>query len=285
MPASPSMHPIRRASGRSSGVGVFGVECIEENYRGILVEGKPRANVFSVPRTMPSAPAGQISMEYGLRGPVFAVTSACASSNHALASAADQLRLGRADVMLAGGADAPLVYRIPEGLGSAEGAGPRHLPAFLGRPRRADHRRGSRHAGARNLRACEQRAARRSLPNLPASACRAMPATSSRRPSRDLPRRCCPALPTPASPPATSTTSTPTAPARRPTTRSRRRRSGGLSAPTPTGFRCPRRNPCTATAWALPAPSRRSPASWRSATAWCRRRPTTARRIPSAIST
>ena len=37
------------------GVGVFGVECIEDNYRGILVEGRPRANVFTVPRSMPSA--------------------------------------------------------------------------------------------------------------------------------------------------------------------------------------------------------------------------------------
>jgi nodulation protein E len=101
--------------GAAVGVGVFGVECVEENYRGIFLEGKPRASVFSVPRTMPSAPAGQISMEYGLRGPVYAVTSACASSNHALASAADQLRLGRADVMLAGGADAPLVYGFLKG--------------------------------------------------------------------------------------------------------------------------------------------------------------------------
>ena len=101
--------------GAAIGVGVFGVECIEDNYRGILLEGRARANVFTVPRSMPSAPAGQVSMEYGLRGPVFAVTSACASSNHALASAADQLRLGRADVMLAGGADAPLVYGFLKG--------------------------------------------------------------------------------------------------------------------------------------------------------------------------
>jgi nodulation protein E len=48
-------------------------------------------------------------MVYGLRGPVFGVTSACASSNHAFASAADQLRLGRAHVKIAGGTDAPLV--------------------------------------------------------------------------------------------------------------------------------------------------------------------------------
>ncbi|MBU0584376.1 MAG: beta-ketoacyl-[acyl-carrier-protein] synthase family protein [Alphaproteobacteria bacterium] len=104
-----------RRVGTVVGVGTFGVECVEENYRTLFIEKKPRASVFSVPRTMPSAPAGQISMQYGLRGPSFAVTSACASSNHAFASAADQLRLGRADVMIAGGADAPLVYGLMKG--------------------------------------------------------------------------------------------------------------------------------------------------------------------------
>ncbi|MCR4266968.1 beta-ketoacyl synthase [Nitratireductor sp. ZSWI3] len=94
------------------GVGVCGWESIEENYRAILLEGKPRAGIFSVPRAMPAAAAGQVSMTLGLRGPVFGATSACSSSNHAIISAADQLRLGRADVMLAGGAEAPLIYGI-----------------------------------------------------------------------------------------------------------------------------------------------------------------------------
>jgi nodulation protein E len=97
------------------GTGIFGGETTEENYRSLLVEKKPRAGVFTVPRVMPGAPAGQVSMVHGLRGPVFGVTSACSSSNHALASAADQLRLGRADIMLAGGTDAPLVYGVLKG--------------------------------------------------------------------------------------------------------------------------------------------------------------------------
>lgn len=97
------------------GTGIFGAETVEDNYRGLLLGGRTRATVFSVPRTMPSAPAGQVSMVYGLRGPVFGVTSACASSNHAIASAIDQLRLGRADIMLAGGTDAPLFYGILKG--------------------------------------------------------------------------------------------------------------------------------------------------------------------------
>lgn len=94
------------------GTGIFGTETVEENYRVLLIEKRPRPSVFSVPRIMPSAPAGQVSMIYGLKGPVFGVTSACASSNHAFAAAADQIRLGRADVMLAGGTDTPSVYGV-----------------------------------------------------------------------------------------------------------------------------------------------------------------------------
>jgi nodulation protein E len=97
------------------GTGIYGGKTCEDNYRAILVEKRPRVDVFTVPRIMPGAPAGQVSMVHGLRGPVFGVTSACSSSNHAFASAADQLRLGRADIMLAGGTDAPLVYGILKG--------------------------------------------------------------------------------------------------------------------------------------------------------------------------
>ena len=83
-----------------------------EFYRQIYKEGRNRVGIMSVPKIMPGAAAGQVSMAYGLRGPVFGVTSACASSNHAFSAAVDQLRLGRADVMLAGGADAPLVFGV-----------------------------------------------------------------------------------------------------------------------------------------------------------------------------
>jgi nodulation protein E len=99
-------------AGAIVGTGIYGAECAEENYRALFINGKTRTNVFCVPRIMPGAPAGQVSMQYGLKGPVFGVTSACASSNHAFASAVDQLRLGRADVMVAGGTDAPLIYGV-----------------------------------------------------------------------------------------------------------------------------------------------------------------------------
>jgi nodulation protein E len=94
------------------GVAVWGSDVVDESYKAIFLEGKKRVNILTVPRGMPSAPAGQLSMHYGLRGPVFGVTSACSSSNHAICAAVDQLRLGRADVMLAGGADTPVQYGI-----------------------------------------------------------------------------------------------------------------------------------------------------------------------------
>ena len=101
--------------GATVGVGVYGAETADENYRRVLVELKPRAEIFTVPKIMPGAAAGQVSMNLGLRGPTFGVTSACSSSNHAFASAMDQLLLGRADVMLAGGTEAPLVWGVLKG--------------------------------------------------------------------------------------------------------------------------------------------------------------------------
>ncbi len=94
------------------GVGTAGGEAIEELYRKVYLEGAKRANVFTVPRVMPSAPASQISMAFGIRGPVFTVSSACASSNHAIAMAVWLLRNRVIDAAIVGGTEAPLTYGI-----------------------------------------------------------------------------------------------------------------------------------------------------------------------------
>ncbi len=94
------------------GAGIAGWETIEDNYRAILLGGKGRANIFTVPRAMTGAPSGQVSMDLGLRGPVYGVTSACSTANHSIVSAVDQLLLGRADVMLAGGTEAPIIWGV-----------------------------------------------------------------------------------------------------------------------------------------------------------------------------
>lgn len=109
------LDPAAHDSGRIGavvGVAVWGADTVDECYTDVFLEGKKRTHILAVPRAMPSAPSGQISMHLGLRGPVFGVTSACASSNHAICAAVDQLRLGRADVMLAGGADTPITWGI-----------------------------------------------------------------------------------------------------------------------------------------------------------------------------
>ncbi len=101
-----------RRIGAVVGAGICGWQTIEDNYRAILSGERSRADIFSVPRGMTGAPASQVSMHYGLRGPVFGVTSACSTANHAFASAIDQLLLGRADAIVAGGTEAPLVWGI-----------------------------------------------------------------------------------------------------------------------------------------------------------------------------
>ena len=94
------------------GTGIFGAETVDDGYKLIYKDGKPRVPILTIPKIMPGAPAAQVSMVFGLKGPVYGITSACASSNHAFSSAVDQLRLGRADVMLAGGTDASLAYGV-----------------------------------------------------------------------------------------------------------------------------------------------------------------------------
>jgi 3-oxoacyl-[acyl-carrier-protein] synthase II len=69
-------------------------------------DGTPRFNPFFIPKMILDIAAGQISMRHGLRGPNFAVTSACASSTNAIGVAIDLIRAGKADVVLTGGSEA-----------------------------------------------------------------------------------------------------------------------------------------------------------------------------------
>ncbi|WP_095205326.1 beta-ketoacyl-[acyl-carrier-protein] synthase family protein [Mesorhizobium carmichaelinearum] len=98
--------------GATIGVGAYGAATMEDNYRALLLRNANRTSTFAVPKIMPAAAAAQVSMSLGLRGPVFGLTSACSSANHAIASAVDQIRLGRADVMLAGGSEAPFAWGL-----------------------------------------------------------------------------------------------------------------------------------------------------------------------------
>ncbi len=99
-------------AGVAIGTALTGMETIDAAYRAVFAEGKNRVHPFVVPRLMTSAGASHISMAHGLKGPAFTVSTACSSSNHAIGQAFHLVRGGGADVMLAGGAEAPLVFGV-----------------------------------------------------------------------------------------------------------------------------------------------------------------------------
>src|SRR5690606_20008382 len=87
------------------GSGMGGIEVFTENAIALGTKGPKRVSPFFIPMSITNMGSGMVSMRLGWRGPNWCVTSACTTANHALATAADQIRLGRADVMLAGGAE------------------------------------------------------------------------------------------------------------------------------------------------------------------------------------
>ncbi|WP_272913784.1 beta-ketoacyl-[acyl-carrier-protein] synthase family protein [Frateuria defendens] len=94
------------------GTGVGGETSQDEQSRRLYGEGATRLHPLTIVRTMANAPASQVSIAHGLRGPSFGVVSACASANHALAQAMMLVRAGLADVVVAGGAEACLSYGV-----------------------------------------------------------------------------------------------------------------------------------------------------------------------------
>lgn len=95
--------------------GIGGIKEIGEQHATLLEKGPRRVSPFSVPRLMANAASGNIAIRYGLRGPNFCVTSACASGNHGIGEAFCNIAYGRSDVMITGGTEAALT---PIGLAS-----------------------------------------------------------------------------------------------------------------------------------------------------------------------
>ncbi|MBS1303669.1 beta-ketoacyl-[acyl-carrier-protein] synthase family protein [Loktanella sp. SALINAS62] len=87
-----------------------GLTTQDDSYRAVYQDGKDRVHPFVVPRLMANAAASHMSMTHGLRGPNFTISTACASSNHAMGQALAVIRSGQADVMLTGGAEAMLCF-------------------------------------------------------------------------------------------------------------------------------------------------------------------------------
>ena len=95
-------------TGASVATGIGGLNSFQDAYDTILTRGPDRVSPFSIPCIIPNMGAGWTSIELGTKGPLMAQTTACAASNMAIGDGADAIRLGRADVMLCGGTEAPV---------------------------------------------------------------------------------------------------------------------------------------------------------------------------------
>ena len=99
-------------SGVLLGTAAGGMNTWEDNYRAVFESGKNRVHPFVVPKLMNNAATSHISMEFNLKGPSFTVSTACASSNHAIGLAFQMVRSGMVDVMIAGGSEAMLTLSL-----------------------------------------------------------------------------------------------------------------------------------------------------------------------------
>ncbi|GHG81365.1 beta-ketoacyl-[acyl-carrier-protein] synthase family protein [Pseudodonghicola xiamenensis] len=97
-------------SGVVLGTAGGGVSTWDDNYRSVYEDGKNRVHPFVVPKLMNNAAASHVSMQYNLKGPSFTVSTACASSNHAMGLAFQLVRSGAAPVMVTGGSESMLCF-------------------------------------------------------------------------------------------------------------------------------------------------------------------------------
>jgi len=87
-----------------------GMTTLDANYRSVYEDGKNRVHPFVVPKLMNNAAASHLSMEFDLKGPTFTVSTACASSNHAMAQAFQMVHGGLTPVMITGGSESMLCF-------------------------------------------------------------------------------------------------------------------------------------------------------------------------------
>ena len=107
----------RDEAGCFIGVGLGGLFSLEKTKQTLMEKGPQKVSPYSIPSIIANLAAGQVSMAHGLRGPSYCTTSACSSGAHALGEAFEWIRRGRAQVMIAGGAEATIT---PVGIGGFE---------------------------------------------------------------------------------------------------------------------------------------------------------------------
>ncbi|HUS03513.1 MAG TPA: beta-ketoacyl-[acyl-carrier-protein] synthase family protein [Chitinophagaceae bacterium] len=92
------------------GTSIGGQETTESSFYSLFKEGKNRVNLFTIPRIMPNAAASHITMQFGITGFAYAISTACASSNHAIGNAFWMVRNGTCDMAITGGSETPVNF-------------------------------------------------------------------------------------------------------------------------------------------------------------------------------
>jgi 3-oxoacyl-[acyl-carrier-protein] synthase II len=98
----------RERAGCFIGVGLGGLFTLEKTKETLMAKGPTKVSPYSIPGIIANLAAGQVSIAHGLKGPSYCTTSACSSGAHAIGEAAEWIRRGRCDVMVAGGAEATI---------------------------------------------------------------------------------------------------------------------------------------------------------------------------------
>jgi 3-oxoacyl-[acyl-carrier-protein] synthase II len=101
-----AVEPDRIGAAIATGIG--GLKAFQDCHSELLERGPDRVNPFSIPEIIPNMGAAWVSMQLGTQGPLSSQCTACAASNMAIGEGLDSIRLGRADVMLCGGTEAPV---------------------------------------------------------------------------------------------------------------------------------------------------------------------------------
>jgi 3-oxoacyl-[acyl-carrier-protein] synthase II len=104
--------------GAAIATGIGGLQSFQDCYDQLRERGPDRVNPFSIPAIIPNLGAGWVSIELGTRGPLLSECTACAASNMAIGDGCDEIRLGRADVMLCGGTEAAVTQVGIAGFGA-----------------------------------------------------------------------------------------------------------------------------------------------------------------------
>ena len=103
-----NIRAVGARAGTAIGTALGGVESFEQTVLQLDRRGPERVSPFSIVQTLPNLAAGSVSIELGSRGPLLSQSTACAASNMAIGDGFDAIRLGRADTMVCGGAEAPV---------------------------------------------------------------------------------------------------------------------------------------------------------------------------------